>query len=356
MDGATGGAPTVWLLLGEKGGDNAQMRALAVAIGWPTVEKPLRFNRLYRVPNLALGASLASLTEGASGLASPWPDLVLASGRRSVPVARWVRRQSGGRTVLVHVGRPWAPMAWFDLVVAMPQYRLPAAANAIAASMPFNRLDPARLAAEASRWRPKLAVPGPWLGVLIGGPAKPLRFGAAEGAALGRCADRLAAGFGASVLGVGSRRTDPAALAAFEAALGRPRQVFAAGAPDNPYAAVVGLAERLLVSGDSASMIAEACRTGKPVTVFPLPDDGTVRTRAARVAGGAIPDGWRDALLRAGLWVGTRDMGGLVERLAEDGRITLADAPQKDVVAAAPPDDLPAVVERIRALAERRRG
>src|SRR6185369_11130685 len=38
----------------------------------------------------------------------------------------------------------------------------------------------------------------------------------------------------------------------------------------NPYPALLGLAERFLVTCDSANMIADACVTGKPVEVFRL--------------------------------------------------------------------------------------
>src|SRR6185369_5995781 len=97
----------VWLLLGDKAGDNAQLRVLAAGLNVPVVEKPLTFNRLYRIPNVLLGATLSSVAAGRDELQSPWPDLILASGRRSVPVARWIKQQSSGRTKLVHLGRTW---------------------------------------------------------------------------------------------------------------------------------------------------------------------------------------------------------------------------------------------------------
>jgi mitochondrial fission protein ELM1 len=42
-------------------------------------------------------------------------------------------------------------------------------------------------------------------------------------------------------------------------------------AQPNPYPALLALADRFLVTCDSASMIADACVTGKPVEVFTLP-------------------------------------------------------------------------------------
>ena len=41
--------------------------------------------------------------------------------------------------------------------------------------------------------------------------------------------------------------------------------------PDNPYAAFLGLADEIIVTGDSASMLADACVTGRPVRYVALP-------------------------------------------------------------------------------------
>ena len=42
------------------------------------------------------------------------------------------------------------------------------------------------------------------------------------------------------------------------------------GAGDNPYFGYLGLADAIVVTGDSVSMVSEACATGKPVYVFDL--------------------------------------------------------------------------------------
>ena len=357
MTGEASGPPRVWLLLGDKGGDNAQLRVLAGALGWPSEEKPLLFNRGYQVPNLLLGATLATLDPACPPPAPPWPDLILASGRRAVPVARWIRRQSGGRTRLVHVGRTWAPLTWFDLVVAMPQYRVARAANVMRAHLPLNRLAPQRLAGEAAAWQARVAhLPRPFTTVLLGGPARPLRFTPAEAASIGHEVEPLARRLGGSVLAVGGRRTAPGAVDAFAAALAVPHLVHdpQRDPTQNPYAAFIGLADRIVVSADSASMLAEACRTGKPVIVAPLPYERTPRVRLMRAIERALPDAARDLLQRFGIAVFTRDMRRLVRVLAAEGHIAPFDAPQRPTQP--PPDDLPAIVERVRILVEKDRG
>ncbi len=42
-------------------------------------------------------------------------------------------------------------------------------------------------------------------------------------------------------------------------------------AGDNPYLALLGLADRFVVTGDSISMMVEVARLGRPLAIFPLP-------------------------------------------------------------------------------------
>lgn len=351
MPSAAPTVPRVWLLLGDKGGDNAQLRVLAAALGWPTEEKLLSYGPFYRIPNVVRGASLASLRTGRETITEPWPDVILASGRRAVPVARWIKAQSGGRTRLVHVGRAWAPLSWFDLIVAMPQYRVPAAPNVFQALLPLNRMPPELLARRAAEWRTQLTnLAGPYVAVLLGGPARPLRFTATEAELVAAAADEIATRLKGAVLAIGSRRTPPAVIAAFRSRLRSPALVhdWRPGDTSNAYQGFLGLAEHIVVSGDSASMLAEACRTAKPVTVVPLPHDPAIRARLDRTIDATLPAAMMEALQRNGIAVAARDMRGLVRSLAQRSHITLpgnTDARTQPV-----PDDLPRIAARIREL------
>ena len=52
---------------------------------------------------------LTLMRKQSDALSPPWPDLVIAASRRSVPIARWIRKQSGDRTRLVHLFHTMAP-------------------------------------------------------------------------------------------------------------------------------------------------------------------------------------------------------------------------------------------------------
>lgn len=287
---AAGGEPRVWALLGRHVGDNGQVLALGRALGWPVEGKRLFYNRRYKWPSVLLGASLLSLDRSRSSrLEPPWPDLVVAGGRRSVPVAWWIRKRSGGRARLVYVGgRPRAPLALFDLVITGPQYRLPFRPNVLHTTLPLNRIDPDRLAREAGRWTPCFAdLPRPFVGLLVGGDIRPWVLDAAAAARLGREASALALGLGGSLLVTCGPRAKAAAVDALFGAIRCPAHLhrWRPDDGDNPYVAYLALADRFVVTGDSASMLAEACATGKPVAIAELPEQPDRGRRVTRLVG-----------------------------------------------------------------------
>jgi len=276
-----GSAPTVWLLHGKHPGDNAQIDAFAAALGWPSRLHRLRFSPLSRRPGWLKGASRLGLAGSEPSLEPPWPDLVIAAGRRSANVVRWIVKQSGGRTRSVLLGRPRAPLSAFDLVVTTPQYGLPVRGNVLHLPAPLAApatADEATLEVWRARWA---ALPRPWIGLLVGGDRSPYRLDADAARRLAAAARALAARHGGSVLATTGPRTTPAAADALFAALGESafRHRYMPGQTDNPYPALLALADQFIVTGDSASMLAEAAGTGKPLTVFEPPHRRTAAKR-----------------------------------------------------------------------------
>jgi len=267
--------PRVWLLLGAHQGDNIQMRTLARRLGWPVEEKLLDFATL---PSRFLALrqpSVRPLTaDSRARLAPPWPDVVIFPGWRSVNVARWIQQCAAGRTQLVSLGRPRAPLHWFDLIVTTPQYGLPARANVLHNLLPLNT-SPAEDEATLAAWREHLAsLPHPWIGVLVGGDTGQQRFEANTARLMAQAVNAHARRLGGALLVTTSPRTSPAASAAFQQALDVPYHFYdwqAQQGEDNPYRTYLALANAFVVSGDSASMLAETLRTGRSVHVYRLP-------------------------------------------------------------------------------------
>jgi len=91
---------------------------------------------------------------------------------------------------------------------------------------------------------------------------------------------RLADEAGGSVVATTSRRTPAAAARAFCEAVRGAAFVHAWSpetADDNPYLGFLALADVIVATGDSESMLAEATSLGKPVYIYPLPERRSFR-------------------------------------------------------------------------------
>lgn len=324
-DGGDPSAAPIWILLGARHGDNQQLVAIADALRLPYRAIGLRFNALARLaPPLLLAHSRASWRADAE-LAPPWPKMVLAAGRKSVPAALWIRRRSAGRTRLVHVNRPWAPLAWFDLVVTTAQYALPARVNVVTHLLPFVPVPapvpwPSALAERAA------ALPRPWTAVLLGGASRPCVFDDDAAARLGALVEAEVRAGGGSAWLLESPRTPRSATTLVEHALSVPAHVARWGDGANPYRPLLVAADRFVVTADSASMLAEALLTGRPVTPFELPTRPdwrwriatAWRTAAARAPSSLVARGFA-AALDLGVVSSVRDIGLLRRALCDAG-------------------------------------
>jgi mitochondrial fission protein ELM1 len=270
--------PVIWLIDAYRSGERGQVRALADAVsealGWPCETRVLDYRSYMFMPHLLGRDTVSGLTaESAATLRAPWPDLVLSCGVRNEPVCRWIRAQSGGHTRYVHVGRPWASLESFDLVVTTPQYRVPPRPNVVNNRLTLHGVSPARLAAAREEWADQFAdLPQPFFAVIAGGDSGPFTFGPRAAGRLGRQASRLAWEHGGSLLVTTSSRTSAAAVSALETAVDVPSYFYRWRPHDsaNPYFGILAWADRLIVTGDSIAMLSEACATGKPVQMFDL--------------------------------------------------------------------------------------
>ena len=255
-----------WSLTSGEAGMRTQARGLAAAVARRVVETqtPGRNDLLAQLRAIAGRPDM-------TGLTPPWPDLLVTCGRRTVPYALRVRRLSGGRTRLVHVQDPRANRSAFDLIVAMDHDRIPAGGNVIKVGTALHDLTTKVLAEEKECWRDRFEPLGEFAGVILGGSLRGRDFTISDGLRLIEGLRTMVAGSGLGLAITPSRRTsrDIRALVtgAFE---GDPSVFFWDGKGQNPYRAILGGARRIVVTGDSVSMISEAISTRAPVDVMDL--------------------------------------------------------------------------------------
>jgi mitochondrial fission protein ELM1 len=263
------------VLAGRKAGDNTQLLALAEALGWPFEVKKIYNHKFELLANLLFGATLAGIDrERSDRLEPPWPDLVLTAGRRNEPVARWIRKQSSGKTRLVHVGRPWAPLECFDLIITTSQYNLPEQPGVLTVDLPLHAQTREALDQLRDEWVSRFShLPEPRWVVLLGGDSGPFVFTVAKAQRLAAWLNARVGEAGGSVLVSNSARTPEVAYQAFLDTLEVPVYAYHWGSDEeNPYQGYLAVADRFVVTGESMSMLAEAAAAQRPLYIFDLSD------------------------------------------------------------------------------------
>lgn len=206
-----------------------------------------------------------------SAIAPPFPDIVLAAGRRTVPYLRRVKSASGGRTFTIFVKDPYTGTGTAD-VIWIPEHDKLRGDNVVVTLTPAHRLRPEVLAAARAEPDPRIAaLPHPRVAMVLGGKGVNHDFSDQDIANLAGIAATIV-GAGGSLMVTPSRRTPPAALTAIRealaGALGDRRAFVWDGEGNNPYPQILAHASAILVTGDSANMVGEACVTGVPVHVY----------------------------------------------------------------------------------------
>lgn len=214
---------------------------------------------------------LALIARDKDHIDPPWPDLLIATGRASIPFSLAVKKASGGKTFTVQTQKPRCPTSLFDLVVPPRHDRLTGPNVEPILGAP-NKIDQAFLDKGKDDIATRIAhLPRPLIAVLIGGASKqhkmPTFWTEQFCADLRAIADKT----GAGLMVTASRRTGPRNAAMLKAKLAGRNTFFWDGSGTNPYAGMLAMADYVVVTSDSTNMICDAATTGKPVYVAYLP-------------------------------------------------------------------------------------
>jgi mitochondrial fission protein ELM1 len=223
------------------------------------------------LPNFFLGTSFGGLTPGSRvNLVPPWPDLVIAAGRRTAPVARKIKKDSGDRTVLVQLMYPGPSGAEeIDLIVVPRHDGLASAPNVMEVTGAPHRINDSTLQEAAALWQERLGMlPKPRIALIVGGSTRRRTFTEEMACELGQRASAIASKAGGSLMVTTSRRSGEAADTLVDG-ITVPSFVFRWGDEgENPYFGYLALADAIIVTGDSASMVSEACASSAPVFIY----------------------------------------------------------------------------------------
>lgn len=259
-------AATSWILSEGYAGLQAQALGLAEAAGLHPELRVLA----PRAPWKWLAASLwpAPLAAVPDAIRAPLPELVIGCGGVAAAVGAALRR--GGRPV-VQVQHPRMDPQRFDVVVVNRHDEL-TGPNVVVTRTALHRVTPARLAEAGQRWSSRFAnLKRPLVAVLVGGSNGRFRLDASVGGELAAQLVAMIQRDGVGVAVTPSRRTDPAVTRVLSEALMPLGGYVWDGSGDNPYFGMLALADAIIVTIDSVSMVSEAAATPAPVLLARLP-------------------------------------------------------------------------------------
>ncbi|MCA0425374.1 MAG: mitochondrial fission ELM1 family protein [Proteobacteria bacterium] len=256
-----------WVLSDGKIGDEVQCLGVAEALGLAAEVRRVAPRKpwVWLMPWGGIDPAEAPAKPG-SPLAAPYPDIAIASGRRTVSYLRHVKRASGGKTFTVYLKDPRSGAGSADFLW-VPQHDRLRGENVLVTLTSPHRLSPERLL--AARAAPPYGLdrlPHPRVALVIGGNSHHHRFTDADIADFAGHVRQLAEA-GAGLMATASRRTPPSLAGALRTIVTERGGFFWDGTGENPYPAMLALADAVVVTADSVNMVGEALVTGKPVHI-----------------------------------------------------------------------------------------
>jgi len=273
--------PLIWVLLGDKPGDNAHLLNIAKALSLPfkTVVLPARKRKkalkfIFRPAIAHCVSPLGNLDE-----TMQWPELILTTGRNLIMAALWLQRKANYKPKIVLIGWPnigfsfrceshWARQ--FSLVIYSGVERLPDSANALVTRLP--QIGSVNAAGETANKDDS----APIAVLLVGGPTSQFAMPVSTIAfVLYESAKLLTT---ESLHVVTSRRTPDDVLDYLRNHLPENSLLHEWGASDeaNVYTNLLNDADKIIVTGDSISMLMDAVTRAKPMSIAVLPYRNTL--------------------------------------------------------------------------------
>ena len=259
-----------WILCDEgKIGTYRQCLALAKILEIEPIHKSVNLKLPYRwlPPQLMVGLKnpLALQRLTTFRLDEPYPKLVIAAGRQAVNAALVLRHTC--KTIVLQ--NPRINPRYFDIVI--PPYHDEVQGENVISTL--GALHPIR-SEELTPLRHQY-YQRPTLTVVVGGDSQHYRYTSTYiqnlGLALRKIIETPGPLYGAKLLITPSRRSRAELLFELKRILVGTDFELWDNQGENPYLRYLACADTVIVTGDSISMMSEACITGKPVYIYEIP-------------------------------------------------------------------------------------
>lgn len=267
---------TIWVLLDDRMGSVGQAKGILQEMSedFDVVEKNIVYNKFAALPNFLRGRFfLCGVNKKLSDDLNGFPDIILSTSRRTTPVALWIKRRSKNKAKIVQLmfsGK--YGLRDIDLLIIPEHDRGKTSSdNAFYIVGCPHRINDKTLIQAREKWQDVFAnLPRPLTAVLVGGAIKKKTFSADNAKKLADSIVNVYKKIGGSILITTSRRTGQIAQnIIMDAIKGIPTYTFLWGEKkENPILGFYACADRIIATGDSVSMVCEACGSGKDVMIF----------------------------------------------------------------------------------------
>lgn len=267
---------TIWILLDNRVGSRHQAEGVANYLNpqnFNVIKKEIEYTKLSALPNIIRGKALIGISQKSkNNLQQPFPDIVLSASRRTVPVARWIKKQNPQTKLiqLMHIGKTGIKDFSY-IFVPEHDFHKTKAPNIYYTTGSPHFITPEKLSQAEDEWSDKFKnLPRPITALIIGGSIKKHPFTLENAEALAIATKNLKEKEGGSLLITTSRRTGAKAEELIMSHLNKiPHYAFLWGSKEqNPYLGYLACSDNLIVTGDSVSMCCEATASKKPLRIF----------------------------------------------------------------------------------------
>jgi mitochondrial fission protein ELM1 len=260
----------VWVLFDDKIGSNKQSLAIAERLTADVVIKNVKYTKYIKFPNFVRRNSLVGVDiENSDDILHDFPDVAISCGRRLASVLLYIKKHSK-KTKIITILNPDLNIKKFDLVV-VPEHDCLFGKNVINFVGALVNFDKEKTKNECNKWKETFSkYKKPLVAILLGGDNKDKKFSPIK---MKEVLNLILNNDKYSFLITTSRRTSDKCVNVIKELISDKKNVFLydwkkENGQNNPYTAMLWSADHLIITGDSISMIVEACSTGKPVYIY----------------------------------------------------------------------------------------
>lgn len=258
----------IWILNDGRIGNYRQLEAIGYFLNFHAkiVEKNIEFNKSAKLPNIfRLGLTIGITKKCKKDLSHNFPDLVISAGRRSAPIAAWIKKKSSKKTKTIQILKPDMTAKGFDFIITPKHdhYLHSDYEYSLVPNLVHNRIK------NNTDNVVHFDKTGKNFAVYIGGGSKNKKISSHTYQDLICKLKEVKKYTGCKFYISTSRRTEPSLLKILKQEFKDDFVYDFASKSPNPHYEFLQKTDKIFVTGDSISMISEAISSGKPTIFFP---------------------------------------------------------------------------------------